>query len=200
MVSLMDVDSPCKRERPKTEAEENGKRYEIFLHVCCGTFEPRNILGIVIISPLLRPHTRGTRLLQGGRPLPRHASLEGFLQATSRLFGCHWDCLKRICLSAVYSRGAGIREKGRQITISIWHHCYAFVNIKDNRWGSLSSDWQLAAPCHHKNDYTSDLYCHILDDHRVYQINHRSAQFAYYSYVYQTSWHWNLIYKKLNTI
>lgn len=60
--------------------------------------------------PLLFPRTQGSRLLQEGRALPRHASLEGFLQATSRLFGCHWDCLKRICFCTVL-QGAPHQEK-----------------------------------------------------------------------------------------
>lgn len=82
---------------------------------------------------LLFPRTQGSRLLQEGRALPRHASLEGFLQATSRLFGCHWDCLKRICFCTVL-QGAPHQEKSRS-PLSTWHCCYAFVNIKAKRLG-----------------------------------------------------------------
>ncbi len=64
----------------------------------------------MIIFSLCFPRTQGSRLLQECRALPRHASLEGFLQATSRLFGCHWDCLKRICFCSVL-QGASHQEK-----------------------------------------------------------------------------------------
>lgn len=60
--------------------------------------------------PALFPCTQGSRLVQEGRALPWYASLEGFLQATSRLFGCHWDCLKRICFCTIL-QGASHREK-----------------------------------------------------------------------------------------
>lgn len=66
-------------------------------------FTRKNDFGgnMIIFFPSAFPHTQGSRLLQEGRALPRHASLEGFLQATSRLFGCHWDCLKRICFCTI---------------------------------------------------------------------------------------------------
>lgn len=56
------------------------------------------------------PRTQGSRLVQEGRALPWYTSLEGFLQATSRLFGCHWDCLKRICFCTIL-QGAPHQEK-----------------------------------------------------------------------------------------
>lgn len=65
-----------------------------------------------LFFPFALPHTQGSRLLQEGRALPRHASLEGFLQATSRLFGCHWDCLKRICSCSVL-QGAPHQQESR---------------------------------------------------------------------------------------
>lgn len=60
--------------------------------------------------PVLSPSTQGSRLVQEGRALPWYASLEGFLQATSRLFGCHWGCLKRICFCTIL-QGAPHQEK-----------------------------------------------------------------------------------------
>lgn len=57
--------------------------------------------------------TQGSRLLQQGGALPWLASLEGFLQATSRLFGCHWDCLKRICFCTIL-QGVPNQEKGEE--------------------------------------------------------------------------------------
>lgn len=86
-----------------------------------------------LFSPSAFPRTQGSRLLQEGRALPWHASLEGFLQATSRLFGCHWDCLKRICFCTIL-QGAPHQEKSRS-PLSTWHCCYAFVNIKAKRLG-----------------------------------------------------------------
>lgn len=87
--------------------------------MCCGTFEFRNILEIVIIPPPpSSSYTRDSSPTRRKAAPSTHIIRGVFLQATSRLFGCHWDCLKRICLSAVYSRGAGIREKGKQITMS----------------------------------------------------------------------------------
>jgi len=86
---------------------------------------------IYLFPPSAFPRTQGSRLLQEGRALPRHASLEGFLQATSRLFGCHWDCLKRICF-CTRLQGAPHQEKSRS-PLSTWHRCYAFVNIKAKR-------------------------------------------------------------------
>lgn len=97
-------------------------------------FMRRNDLGETwLFFPSAFPHTQGSRLLQEGRALPRHASLEGFLQATSRLFGCHWDCLKRICFCTIL-QGAPHQEKSRS-PLSTWHRCYAFVNIKAKRLG-----------------------------------------------------------------
>lgn len=97
-------------------------------------FMRRNDLGETwLFFPSAFPCTQGSRLLQEGRALPRHASLEGFLQATSRLFGCHWDCLKRICFCTVL-QGAPHQEKSRS-PLSTWHCCYAFVNIKAKRLG-----------------------------------------------------------------
>lgn len=86
-----------------------------------------------LFFPSAFPRTQGSRLLQEDRALPRHTSLEGFLQATSRLFGCHWDCLKRICFCTVL-QGAPHQEKSRS-PLSTWHCCYAFVNIKAKRLG-----------------------------------------------------------------
>lgn len=65
---------------------------------------------MIIFFPVLFPCTQGSRLVQEGRALPWYASLEGFLQATSRLFGCHWDCLKRICFYTIL-QGAPDQEK-----------------------------------------------------------------------------------------
>lgn len=73
MVSLMDVDSACERKRDKRKQRKMGIRYKtllksarswkglvrrIFLYVYCGTFEFRNILGIVIIPPPSSSYTR----------------------------------------------------------------------------------------------------------------------------------------------
>lgn len=81
----------------------------------------------LLLSPRYTGESSATR-----RALPRHASLEGFLQATSRLFGCHWDCLKRICFCGVLQGEKKMEEKSRS-PLSTWHCCYAFVNIKATR-------------------------------------------------------------------
>lgn len=86
-----------------------------------------------VLSP---PCTQGSRLVQEGRALPWYASLEGFLQATSRLFGCHRDCLKRICFCAIL-QGAPHQEK----VDHPWALDTAFMHLSILRqigWASLA--------------------------------------------------------------
>lgn len=93
------------------ERGENCRTWEKGLFRCSGVIEfhkEERFWGEawLFFPPCAFSCTQGSRTLQEDRALPRHASLEGFLQATSRLFGCHWDCLKRICFFfvATYSR------------------------------------------------------------------------------------------------
>lgn len=134
MVIVMNVDLTDQKFR-RMEMREILREGEVCLdaRVSLG-FTRKNDLGETwLFFPSAFPRTQGSRLLQEGRALPRHASLEGFLQATSRLFGCHWDCLKKICFCTIL-QGAPHQEKSRS-PLSTWHCCYAFVNIKAKRLG-----------------------------------------------------------------
>lgn len=141
MVIVMNVDLADQKSRRRKKKGNARESWEEQRRVCLDArvslgFMRRNDLGgetWLFFPLLLFPRTQGSRLLQEGRALPRHASLEGFLQATSRLFGCHWDCLKRICFCTVL-QGAPHQEKSRS-PLSTWHCCYAFVNIKAKRLG-----------------------------------------------------------------
>lgn len=125
----------CGSEAREQQNWRNLERSRGGLFRCSGVvgFHEEERFGKHDYFPLCFPRTQGSRLLQEGRALPRHASLEGFLQATSRLFGCHWDCLRRICFCTVL-KGAPHQEKSRS-PLSTWHGCYAFVNIKAKRLG-----------------------------------------------------------------
>lgn len=61
--------------------------------------------------------------------LPRHASLEGVLLATSRLFGCHWDCLKRICFCRVLRGDQPHQETEKTQADHPWALDTAFMHL-----------------------------------------------------------------------
>lgn len=101
--------------------------------------------GNMIIFPPTFPRTQGSRLRQEGRALPRHASLEGFLQATSRLFGCHWDCLKRICFCAGLQ---GAPHQGKLDHPSALDTAVMHLSILRRRgWAALCKLGVLLLPC-----------------------------------------------------
>lgn len=115
MVIVMNVDLADQKEQEEGDARDPERRGGLFR--CSGVvwFSRGGMIWgkrDYFFPLLFPPRTQGSRLLQEGRALPRHASLEGFLQATSRLFGCHWDCLKRICFCTVL-QGASHQQKSR---------------------------------------------------------------------------------------
>lgn len=105
----------------RSEKREGRRLGTVWEEVCLDApvssgFTRRNDLGetcLYIFFSSAFSRTQGSRLLQQGRALPWLASLEGFLQATSRLFGCHWDCLKRICFCTIL-QGVLDQEKGEK--------------------------------------------------------------------------------------
>lgn len=123
--------------RKKENARDPCEKEEVCLDARVSSgFTRRNDLGKHdYFLPLLFPGTQGSRLLQEGRALPRHASLEGFLQATSRLFGCHWDCLKRICFCTIL-QGAPHQEKSRS-PLSTWHAVMHLSILRLRGWASV---------------------------------------------------------------